>query len=154
MGSHFKRVEMEVGGLNLTPSRTQNHPDRSRSVSVFLRTQASWGLMKGSPYLRRESVAWRSNRWPRWKGIEKEGVSFSKPDFSLLATDVCCPDRSWAFPEVPKAKEILCSASDRAQWRRCLYLQRPGSHWLRTNWFCAGGPWLSHKCHAGPLFVE
>lgn len=68
----------------------QNCPERSRSVSVFLRAQANWGLMKESPYLRRESVVGRSNRWLRWKGIGEEDVSFSKSGFSLLVTDVCC----------------------------------------------------------------
>lgn len=92
-GSHFQRVEMRVGeGTKL--DSLQKCPERSRSVPVFLRAQASWGLLKGSPYLRRESVVGRSNKWPRCMGIGQEDASSSKCGFSLLTTDVFCCDRS------------------------------------------------------------
>lgn len=48
MESHFKRVEMGVGeGIKF--DSLQNHPEGLRSVSVFLRAQASWGSDEGVP---------------------------------------------------------------------------------------------------------
>ena len=90
-----------------------NHPEGSRAVSVLLRAQTSWGLMKRSPYLKRGSVTCRSNRWPGWKRRGEEDVSSSKSAFSLLATDECCQDRNTAFFQVPQAEATLLPASDR-----------------------------------------
>lgn len=85
----IERVEMGLcEGIKF--ASLQNCPERSRSVSVFLSAQAKWGLMKESPYLRRDSVIGRSNRRLGWKGTGEEDVSSSKSSFSLLPTDVCC----------------------------------------------------------------